>query len=146
MTARPQVLRPASGVAVADADSTPVVRAPALPEPAVVPASASWQPILAAAAEIPEPMPRWDSNAVPRPESRPLPRAEDPDGDAFDVDEPDHKYTWLHYLILIAVAFVLGLIIWKVALENRGADSSADSTASHGIVVDAPRTLYDHDL
>lgn len=31
--------------------------------------------------------------------------------------EIDHSYTWLQYMILIAVAFVLGMIIWRVAID-----------------------------
>ncbi|MEK8228496.1 hypothetical protein NKG05_24420 [Oerskovia sp. M15] len=41
---------------------------------------------------------------------------------------PGHAYTWLHYLILIAVAFVLGLLIWQLLLGN-GATADAAGTA-----------------
>lgn len=60
--------------------------------------------------------------------------------DEDDDDENDHKYTWLHYLILVAVAFVLGLIIWKVGLEGRGVAAPADSSSEAGIVLHSGRT------
>lgn len=38
-----------------------------------------------------------------------------------DQEEPvveiDHSYTWLHYLILIAIAAVLGMVVWKIGLD-----------------------------
>ena len=41
-----------------------------------------------------------------------------------DVAEPvvevDHSYTWLHYLIIVAIAAVLGMVVWKVALQPDG--------------------------
>ncbi|SDD66616.1 hypothetical protein SAMN05216410_3673 [Sanguibacter gelidistatuariae] len=89
-------------------------------------------------------LPAWDSITTPPPAAERLEADGDEDeDDDLDDDEPDHKYTWLHYLILVAVAFVLGLIIWKVGLENRGVASPADSAASYGIVIDAPRTPQD---
>jgi len=52
--------------------------------------------------------------------------------DELDDDEDfevDHSYTWLHYIILIAVAFVLGMIIWKVGLDNSSQPPAEDSNA-----------------
>jgi hypothetical protein len=47
--------------------------------------------------------------------------------DELDEDErpPGHAYTWLHYLILIAVAFVLGLLIWQMLLNGSAAEAAA---------------------
>jgi len=47
--------------------------------------------------------------------------------DELDEDErpPGHAYTWLHYLILIAVAFVLGLLIWQMLLKGSSAEAAA---------------------
>lgn len=39
--------------------------------------------------------------------------------DAEPVAEIDHSYTWLHYLILIAIAVVLGMVVWKVGLDPK---------------------------
>ncbi|MBL0888666.1 hypothetical protein [Myceligenerans indicum] len=33
-------------------------------------------------------------------------------------EDPGPSYTWLHYVILVVVAFVLGLLIWKLVLEK----------------------------
>lgn len=46
----------------------------------------------------------------------------DDDDDEDDTYELDHSYTWLQYLILVAVALVLGMIIWQVGLS--GSDSA----------------------
>lgn len=40
--------------------------------------------------------------------------------DGKDV-RPSAGYTWLHYLILVAVAFVLGLLIWQL-IDSGGAE------------------------
>ncbi len=54
--------------------------------------------------------------------------------EAEDLDEEDaeldHSYTWLHYMILVAVAFVLGMVIWKVALDSEPADPGAETEAA----------------
>lgn len=38
-----------------------------------------------------------------------------------DEEEPvlelDHSYTWLHYLIIVAIAAVLGMVVWQVGLN-----------------------------
>ncbi|XBH20480.1 hypothetical protein V5R04_09500 [Jonesiaceae bacterium BS-20] len=39
--------------------------------------------------------------------------------DAEPIVELDHSYTWLHYLILIAIAVVLGMVVWKVGLDPK---------------------------
>jgi hypothetical protein len=37
----------------------------------------------------------------------------------WDEEEDEGpQYTWLHYIILVVVAFVLGLLIWKLVLEG----------------------------
>jgi hypothetical protein len=119
---------------------------------------------LADADELFPTLPRWDaitstaSDEPPaaRPSTRSSARAldehdrsgdDDLDEDDFDDDdlddEPDHKYTWLHYLILVAVAFVLGLIIWKVGLEGRDAASSdGSSTGGTGVALVSPDTSH----
>lgn len=38
--------------------------------------------------------------------------------DDEDWDEPEASYTWLHYIVLVVVAFVLGLLVWKLLLSG----------------------------
>ncbi len=33
-------------------------------------------------------------------------------------DEPEASYTWLHYIVLVVVAFVLGLLVWNLLLDG----------------------------
>lgn len=42
------------------------------------------------------------------------------DDDEDEWEEPESSYTWLHYIVLIVVAFVLGLLIWKLLLDGEG--------------------------
>ncbi|MGW8565613.1 hypothetical protein ACWGKI_05360, partial [Isoptericola sp. NPDC055881] len=48
--------------------------------------------------------------------------------DEEDWDEPEASYTWLHYIVLVVVAFVLGLLVWKLLLA--GPDDKSFSTDS----------------
>ncbi|MEP7793446.1 hypothetical protein [Sanguibacter sp. 25GB23B1] len=108
-----------------------------------------------------EELPRWDAITA-APAASPAPRAFpavvahadeelddqddgdfDDDDDDDDFDENEHKYTWLHYLILVAVAFVLGLIIWKVGLEGSGTAGPPDSSSVASIAL---RTEHTPDL
>jgi hypothetical protein len=37
----------------------------------------------------------------------------------WDEEEDEGpQYTWLHYIILVVVAFVLGLLIWNLVLKG----------------------------
>lgn len=60
--------------------------------------------------------------------------------DDFEEEfELDHSYTWLHYMILVAVAFVLGMIIWKVGLDSASSTPPEEpEEAAHSIAVDYP--------
>lgn len=152
--AREQASRTAGGLSGAWQPSAPAVEeapgefrqritAPGFePVPALqIPAAGQVAPELGGA------LPQWEAITTPAPApTRSAAVDDEDDDDDFDDDEPDHKYTWLHYLILVAVAFVLGLIIWKVGLENRGVASPADSAASVGVVIDAPSTPHHYDL
>jgi hypothetical protein len=62
--------------------------------------------------------------------------------DQYDVedDEPHHAYTWLHYLILVAVAFVLGLLIWELVLGPRGGEVGAQHSGVGVAQLAAART------
>lgn len=70
--------------------------------------------------------------------------ADDDEDDAVDERPPGHAYTWLHYLILIAVAFVLGLLIWKLLLGEG--PSIAEPVAPVGIEALASSLTYHHGL
>jgi hypothetical protein len=62
--------------------------------------------------------------------------------DQYDAedDEPHHAYTWLHYLILVAVAFVLGLLIWELVLGPRGGEVGAQHSGIGVTQLAAART------
>ncbi|MBD8080685.1 hypothetical protein [Cellulosimicrobium arenosum] len=57
--------------------------------------------------------------------------AEAPDDDD-PTDARGPSYTWLHYLILVAVAFVLGLLVWELI----SSDDAGSSTAGVHVIVD----------
>jgi hypothetical protein len=70
-------------------------------------------------------------------------RAADPvadDDEDEDWDEPESSYTWLHYIVLVVVAFVLGLLLWKLLLD--GSDDS-DFTTDAAPAASVSRT---HDI
>jgi hypothetical protein len=49
----------------------------------------------------------------------------------WDEEEDEGpQYTWLHYIILVVVAFVLGLLIWKLVLEGDSAPFDTDQAAA----------------
>ena len=48
----------------------------------------------------------------------------------WDEEEDEGpQYTWLHYIILVVVAFVLGLLIWKLVLEGDNPGNSEQAAA-----------------
>jgi hypothetical protein len=71
-------------------------------------------------------------------------RAEAPvEDDEDDWDESEGSYTWLHYIILVVVAFVLGLLLWKLLLD--GPDQSFESDQQAAAAVTTLHTLPDGD-
>ncbi|NEB06436.1 hypothetical protein G3I78_46550 [Streptomyces sp. SID13726] len=73
-------------------------------------------------------------------------RADEIDDEADDDldDEPrGPSYTWLHYLILVAVAFVLGLLVWTLVSRDDPGLATEDTSASATVVPtwDDPGTL-----
>lgn len=49
----------------------------------------------------------------------------------WDEEEDEGpQYTWLHYIILVVVAFVLGLLIWKLVLEGDSVGYPTDQAAA----------------
>jgi hypothetical protein len=63
--------------------------------------------------------PQRSRAAAPQP-----PQQEDP------ADTHGTSYTWLHYIIVVVVAFVLGLLLWKLIDTEQPSFSSADSAAA----------------
>ncbi|QJW36363.1 hypothetical protein [Cellulosimicrobium protaetiae] len=60
-------------------------------------------------------------------------RADELDDEADDDldDEPrGPSYTWLHYLILVAVAFVLGLLVWTLVSRDDPGLATEETSAS----------------
>ncbi len=43
---------------------------------------------------------------------------EDDEDDDDDWEESEPSYTWLHYIILLVVAFVLGVLLWNLVLKG----------------------------
>jgi len=55
--------------------------------------------------------------------------------DEEDWDEPEASYTWLHYIVLVVVAFVLGLLLWKLLLgQGKDQDFTTDAAAPAAVV------------
>jgi hypothetical protein len=52
------------------------------------------------------------------------------DDDEDEWEEPESSYTWLHYIILIVVAFVLGLLVWKLLLDGPGGGFGTEQAAA----------------
>lgn len=49
----------------------------------------------------------------------------------WDEEEDEGpQYTWLHYIILVVVAFVLGLLIWKLVLQGDQGYPDTDQAAA----------------
>lgn len=63
----------------------------------------------------------------PRVHGRSVESADDEAED--DVEPRGPSYTWLHYLILVAVAFVLGLLVWELISRDDTAPAVDDAAA-----------------
>jgi hypothetical protein len=124
---------------------------PSLPWETPAPAAAQASPFPGAteAAEQTSPFPGATGSSDPA-EDSPFPaaaaaarkgssgrRAGDQDEGEVDERPPGHAYTWLHYLILVAVAFVLGLLIWQLLLgEGGNAEQAASAVSGHVAALD----------
>ncbi|MFD6525220.1 hypothetical protein, partial [Isoptericola sp. NPDC060185] len=60
------------------------------------------------------------------------PQVEEEDDE--DWDEPEASYTWLHYIVLVVVAFVLGLLVWKLLLAGSDDKSFSTDSAAPAVV------------
>ena len=56
--------------------------------------------------------------------------------DDEDWDEPEASYTWLHYIVLVVVAFVLGLLLWKLLLEGPDQSFTTDAAPAAPVSLD----------
>ena len=68
---------------------------------------------------------------------------EESDDDDLEDERRGPSYTWLHYLILVAVAFVLGLLVWTLVSRDDPGLAVEDASASAAAVRtwDDPGTL-----
>lgn len=68
---------------------------------------------------------------------------EESDDDDLEDERRGPSYTWLHYLILVAVAFVLGLLVWTLVSRDDPGLAVEDASASAAAVRtwDGPGTL-----
>jgi len=129
--------------------STPT-SAPTAPAPAKAPGAAlPWSAITSGSA--PEPASASREAASPFGGVREAAPATAPSDDLFprvrsraeEVEEPEEdldddprgpSYTWLHYLILVAVAFVLGLLVWTLVSRDDPGLATEDASASASVV------------
>lgn len=89
---------------------------------------------------VPDPRPGGDAvppafGAVRAAEPAPAAAAGTADDEDDDEVRPRHPYTWLHFLALILVAFVLGFLI--VLLWSRHGGLGSSGAASSPAVVSA---------
>jgi len=71
-------------------------------------------------------------DAAPGVQSRSSRREVEEEWDEEEDEGP--QYTWLHYIILVVVAFVLGLLIWKLVLEGDSGYPADEAAALLGIL------------
>ncbi|WP_407317284.1 hypothetical protein UQW22_12335 [Isoptericola halotolerans] len=61
-----------------------------------------------------------------------------PDADEDEEwDEAEPSYTWLHYIVLVVVAFVLGLLLWNLLLDGPGDEDFATEEAAAPVATSA---------
>ena len=96
------------------------------------PATPVWRPVEDAppafgAVPSPQPPSAVEDGPVAAPATSPTDALE-PDEDPALVPEPrSQPYTWLHLVVLVAVAFVLGMLI--IMVVNQDARASAEALA-----------------
>ncbi len=104
--------------------TTPDPRSDLRTEDTVVAGSMPWAAVTAGSPVVPA----GGSAAAGRaPTDSPFPAVSGPGGEAAARDRTGDRprtaarrgpsYTWLHYIILLAVAFVLGMLIWKLIVK-----------------------------
>ncbi|MFP3712845.1 hypothetical protein [Puerhibacterium sp. TATVAM-FAB25] len=75
--------------------------------------------------------PSQRARAAAQPAQQPAPQRV---GQQPQQEEPEERhgasYTWLHYIVLVVVAFVLGLLLWKLIDTEQPSFSSENSAAA----------------
>ncbi len=99
--------------------------------PTVVPASG----VGPAVRDDDQPGTRWGSVGrwATAPSDAQSDHAADPDEDDDDDDAVRHPYTWLHMIALVAVAFILGMLVFMVVMQDDG-DAAAAGAAAPAVV------------
>ncbi|GAA1983707.1 hypothetical protein GCM10009718_21280 [Isoptericola halotolerans] len=124
-----------AGPSAPDPDATAV--APPLPWGTPGPAAASSrsaaEPVGAPQAPVQDSAASPFASVVGHGQPARVDLADDVDEDE-EWDEPEPSYTWLHYIVLVVVAFVLGLLLWNVLLDGPDDESFGTEEASVSVV------------
>src|SRR5690606_20926208 len=124
----PQASAPVAAASGAPAPASPASAAPTPADPpsgSRAPASGTGSGPAPGAGAVPgafTPPPSWESLQQG---FRDAPTGSD---DALAEEEPvhSHRYTWLHMVVLVLLAFVLGMVVWMVI--NRDGPPTSQGT------------------
>lgn len=142
----PAGIRPVVGQSFGTVEATPAaeVTAPVF-------GSVSTGPTQTIGVDEAEALPRWGTIASSGQGWKPVPTDSGPSGPSVpssrpaattDEDEepddaiepPRHPYTWLHMIVLVLVAFVLGMLIFVVLLRDSGSGGAQGAGAVGDVV------------
>ena len=56
-------------------------------------------------------------------------------------EEMRHPYTWLHMIALVAVAFILGMLVFMVIMQDDGDSAAAAPDAGPAVTVTSPSAV-----
>jgi|GEM_PF-2487345 len=114
--------------------------APAAPSrPAPAPSPVAPTPASSASSAVAdEAEPRWGSVGwKPAPSAQAAPTTPDAVGDEEPEEEvARHPYTWLHMIVLVVVAFILGMLIFMVIMQDDSPDAGAGAAPAAVSTVD----------
>lgn len=110
--------------------ASPVADRPTSVAPASVPPGGSGEQSRAAASP-------FDALVGAEQPVRARAAAPEEDDEDDDWEEPEASYTWLHYIVLVVVAFVLGLLLWKLLLDGPDQSFTTDAAAAAPVSLDA---------
>lgn len=123
-----------AGPAFAPAGPTMPSPAPTAFTPAPAPTPAPAAPATPSA--DPEAAPRWGSLGW-KPASGPqaAPVAHEPEvDDEHEEESARHPYTWLHMIVLVVVAFILGMLIFMVIMQDDSPGTGAAKPQGAGVL------------